>query len=91
MLLSLLVIMSPAHDVLPIVWTDYTYDSEHSITEGVPLAFSDTTRVPGGEPPVSALVSSLHILKTLKNWAWGTVSGRGRGETENTQLRVHTV
>ncbi len=36
---SLLVITSPAHDVLPIVWTDYTYDSEHGIAEGVPLAF----------------------------------------------------
>ncbi len=36
-LLSLLVIMSPAHDVMPIVCTDYTYDSEHGIAEGVPL------------------------------------------------------
>ncbi len=31
--------MSAAHDVLPIVWTDYTYDLEHGIAEGVPLAF----------------------------------------------------
>ncbi len=36
MLLSLLVITSPAHDVLPIVCTDYTYDSELDITDGVP-------------------------------------------------------
>ncbi len=39
-LLSLLIITSPTLDVLPIVWTDYTYDSEHCIAEGVPLAFS---------------------------------------------------
>ncbi len=84
--------MSPAHDVLPIVWTDYTYDSEHSITEGVPLAFSDTTRVPGEEPPLFQHWSVLStFFKNSKNWAWGAVSGRGRGETENTQLRVHTV
>ncbi len=40
--------MSPAHDVLPIVCTDYTYDSEHGVAEGVPLAF-DAAWVPGGE------------------------------------------
>ncbi len=34
--LSLLVITSPAHDVLPIVWTDYTYDPEHGVAEGIP-------------------------------------------------------
>ncbi len=33
--------MSPAHDILPIVWTDYTYDSEHGIAEGIPPAFAD--------------------------------------------------
>ncbi len=50
MLLCFLVVTSPARDVLPIIWTDYTYDSEHDIAEGVPLAFSDTARVPEGEP-----------------------------------------
>ncbi len=49
MLLSFLVITSPAHDHLPIVWTVYTYDSEHGITEGIPLAFSDAARVPEEE------------------------------------------
>ncbi len=39
MLLSFLVITSPAHDHLPIVWIVYTYDSEHGITEDIPLAF----------------------------------------------------
>ncbi len=48
MLLSLLVIASPANDVLPIVCTDYTYDSEHGIAEGVPPA-CDTARVSRGE------------------------------------------
>ncbi len=28
--------MSPAHDVLPIVCTDYTYDSKLDIADGVP-------------------------------------------------------
>ncbi len=41
---------SPAADVSPIDWTDYTYDSELGIAEGVPLAFSDAARVPEGEP-----------------------------------------
>ncbi len=44
MLLSLLVITSPAHDVLPIVCTDYTYDSDHGIAEDVPLAFDAVSR-----------------------------------------------
>ncbi len=50
-LLSLLVITPPNHDVLPIVCTDYTYDSEYDIAEGVHLAF-DAARVPGGEPTI---------------------------------------
>ncbi len=48
-LLSLLVITLPSQDVLPIIWTDYTYDSEHGIAEGVSLAFFDAAQVPGGE------------------------------------------
>ncbi len=30
----------PAHDVLPIICTDYTYDADHDIAEGVPPAFN---------------------------------------------------
>ncbi len=48
MLLSLLVITSPTQDVSSIVWTDYTYDSEHSIAEGIPLAFSTQLEFPEG-------------------------------------------
>ncbi len=48
MLLSLLFITSPAHDVLPIVWTDYTYNSEHGIAEGIPLVFITQRLVPSG-------------------------------------------
>ncbi len=48
-LLSFLVMMSPAADVSSIDWTDYTYYSELGIAEGVPLAFSDAARVPEGE------------------------------------------
>ncbi len=47
MLLSLLVIMSPAHDVLPIVCTDYTYDSEHVSLKAFPFAFEQCL-VPSG-------------------------------------------
>ncbi len=43
-------VASPARDVSPIVWTDYTYDSEHGIAEGVPLAFSDAASHSLGEP-----------------------------------------
>ncbi len=32
---------SPAHDVLPMVRTDYTDGSKHGIAEGIPLAFYD--------------------------------------------------
>ncbi len=50
MLLSLLVIMSPAHDVLPIVCTDYTYDSELDIADGVPQMRLDAASRSLGEP-----------------------------------------
>ncbi len=40
---------SPAHDVLPIICTDYTYDSELDIADGVPLKRSDAARGPEGE------------------------------------------
>ncbi len=43
-LLSPLVITSPAHDVLPIVCIDYTYDSELDIADGVPQMRFDTAR-----------------------------------------------
>ncbi len=40
--------MSPAHDVLPMVRTDYTDGSKHGIAEGVPVAFYDAaSRSPG--------------------------------------------
>ncbi len=45
-LLSIMVIMSPAHHVLPIVCTDYTYDSEHGIAEGVLLGFRRSISFP---------------------------------------------
>ncbi len=47
-ILSLLVITSPAHDALPIVCTAYIYDSEHGIAEGVPLAFRRSVSFPRG-------------------------------------------
>ncbi len=56
--------MSLAHDVLPIVWTDYTYDLEHGIAEGIPLAFLTQRLVPGGESLFYCY--SVHIHVTLK-------------------------
>ncbi len=62
MLLSFLVMTSPASDVSPIDWTDYTYDSELGIAEGVPLALSDADRVPEGEPVLSVKIDILLLL-----------------------------
>ncbi len=36
--------MSPAHDVLPIICTDYTYDSEHVSLKAFPFAFDAVSR-----------------------------------------------
>ncbi len=41
--------MSPARDVSPIHWPDYTRGSERGHAGGVPIAFSDAARVPEGE------------------------------------------
>ncbi len=38
----------PSFDVWPIIWTDYTYDSEHGIAEIVLLAFLTQRLVPSG-------------------------------------------
>ncbi len=43
-MLNVMVITSPVHDVLPIVCTDYTYDSELDIADGVPLKRFDAAR-----------------------------------------------
>ncbi len=47
-LLSILVVTSPAPDVWLSILTDYTYDSELDIADGVPLAFSTQRLVPSG-------------------------------------------
>ncbi len=43
-LLSILVVTSPAPDVWLSILTDYTYDSELDIADGVPLAFDAASR-----------------------------------------------
>ncbi len=48
-LLSILVMTSPAPDVWPSILTDYTYDSELDNADGVPHSVYDAARVPGGE------------------------------------------
>ncbi len=49
MLLSILVMTSPAPDVWPSILTDYTYDSELDNADGIPQSVYDAARVPGGE------------------------------------------
>ncbi len=49
MLLSTLVVTSPAPDVLPSILTDYTYDSELDITDGLPQNVPTQLEVPEGE------------------------------------------
>ncbi len=48
-LLSILVMTSPAPDVWPSILTDYTYASELDIADGVPRSVSTQLDVPGGE------------------------------------------
>ncbi len=48
-LLSILVMTSPAPDVWPSILTDYTYDSELDNADGVPHSVSTQLDVPGGE------------------------------------------
>ncbi len=47
-LLSILVMTSPAPDVWPSILTDYTYDSELDIADGVPRSVSTQRLVPSG-------------------------------------------
>ncbi len=46
--LSILVMTSPAPDVWPSILTDYTYDSELDIADGVPRNVSTQRLVPSG-------------------------------------------
>ncbi len=71
-MLLCLVITSPAHDVLPIVCTDYTYDSEHGIAEGVPLAF-DAAWVPIWDLHRSSTVYKQKQSKTALNKYVGVI------------------
>ncbi len=65
-LLSILVVTSPAPDVWLSILTDYTYDSELDIADGVPLAFSTQRLVPSGNQGyirnLGRLVSFIKIL-----------------------------
>ncbi len=47
-LLSIVVVTSPAPDVWLSILTDYTYDSELDIADGVPLAFRRSVSFPRG-------------------------------------------
>ncbi len=47
-LLSILVVTSPTPDVWLSILTDYTYDSELDIADGVPLAFRRSVSFPRG-------------------------------------------
>ncbi len=47
-LLSILVMMSPAPDVWPSILTDYTYDSELDNGDGVPHSVTTQRLVPSG-------------------------------------------
>ncbi len=47
-LLSILVMTSPAPDVWPSILTDYTYDSELDIADGVPRSVLTQRLVPSG-------------------------------------------
>ncbi len=49
-LLSILVMTSPAPDVWPSILTDYTYDSELDIADGVPPKLLDAASRSLGEP-----------------------------------------
>ncbi len=54
-LLSILVMASPAPDIWPPILTDYTYDSELDNADGVPHSVYDAVRVPGGELDLSLI------------------------------------
>ncbi len=60
--LSILVVTSPAPDVLPSILTDYTYDSELDNADGVPLKRPDAAR--GSRRGTPSLKWSLHLKDT---------------------------
>ncbi len=53
---------SPAPDVSPSIWTDYTYDSELDIAERRSLSVFDAARVPEGEPMVEIIYKEILII-----------------------------
>ncbi len=60
-LLSILVVTSPAPDVWLSILTDYTYDSELDIADGVPLAFSTQRLVPSGNQGYIRNLGRFHL------------------------------
>ncbi len=77
---------SPAHDVLPIVCTDYTYDSELDIADGVPLKRSDAARGPEGE-----LGQTVNEILTAKECRSASTSSFGIKKADDPNVRTITV
>ncbi len=61
-LLSILVVTSPAPDVWLSILTDYTYDSELDIADGVPLAFRRSVSFPRGTRVTYVTWDVCHII-----------------------------
>ncbi len=52
---------SPAPDVSPSIWTDYTYDSELDIAERRSRSVFDAARVPEGEHESADILSRVAV------------------------------
>ncbi len=72
-LLSILVMTSPAPDVWLSILTDYTYDSELDIADGVPLVFRRSVSFPRGTR------FTYVTWDVLEQWMPTLETGRARG------------
>ncbi len=60
---------SPAPDVSPSIWTDYTYDSELDNAERRSLSVFDAARVPEGESWKPVAYASRSLTETEKRYS----------------------
>ncbi len=90
-LLSILVMTSPAPDVWPSILTDYTYDSELDIADGVPHSVSTQRLVPSGNQGYIRNLGRYESSTDNQGRRWDFLTGGGPRPGEGVYFALTSI